>query len=199
MVIPGTAAKQLHAAMAKHPFLAKYIAAIDKVMARARFSIKHVETDAATSNEKMGAHHQTLVTAAMPSHWWCSLHQSQHVCDHAIKVATQGLGCNIASRLYSITLLLRTGTYFQKVVQEGTKCLKQNCRVALAIDPVTQSHHAEFKLWLLASWFRAQCKSSSAEPGKHRSTSAAEPSESAVTRQQEHIGQLFAFVMWCGR
>ena len=77
---------------------------IRALMRRADFCISLMETDDASSNEKLGAWQQanSLETEHVV-HWYCSLHQCSH-CERRTTDIMIDLG--IISKLYSLALLL---------------------------------------------------------------------------------------------
>ena len=120
-----------------------------------KLAVRHIESDAAASNERLDAHERRLADVYLPSHNFCALHQTQHVCNSLVDATTIKLGCNVASRLYSIVLLLKTGNFMVRLRNQAAKCLSQSTNTALMVDQVTALHHKEFRSWLLASFWRA--------------------------------------------
>ena len=82
-------------------------------MKLARVGIRLFESDVASANLRCVAHLQQEQGAEdLSCHWLCSLHQLQ-----LVEVAvTASVRCNLVSRLYSLTLLLRNSGLFVRMV-----------------------------------------------------------------------------------
>ena len=123
LLVLGTSAGALWAAIFHRPCDAAIVRARLKLFELARFSAEVVETDAAHSNERRYAHLLTQLKAPILPMWLpCGCHQV-----NIVEVFPTGVqGISMLSRLFSLSMFLRFNMHFHRIVR--------------AIKPVVHEH-----------------------------------------------------------
>ena len=116
ILVPNTKAQSIYNSLFAHPAHHHVWRGLFRILDAAVVGIASYECDAATSNLKMLSH--ILSLAKRPHytcHWLCSLHQLK-----IVETSLCGLlGASFLSRLYSVTLLLRTGGFLFLIVERS--------------------------------------------------------------------------------
>lgn len=122
LVCPSTSAASVYYQLFQHPFNAAVFHAMRWINSYSRCVISLSETDSAYSNLRMSAQMYWLSPASdFTCHWLCSLHQASLI-EAAL---TASLGMFMISRLYSLSLLLRSGGLFVRMLGRIREALRR--------------------------------------------------------------------------
>ena len=128
LVVPSTSAASIFSQLFHHPLNAAIFTAVRELSELSTFATKLYETDAAYANQRLTAHLFTTAEANdLMCHWLCSLHQLQLV--ESAVTACVGRKCNLIAKLYSLTLLLRSGGSFMNMVSRLRGMIQDSCVV----------------------------------------------------------------------
>ena len=113
LVVPSTSADSIWQQLYGHPWHAPIMEGMHEILERAVVGIFHRETDAAAANLRLVVFWESNSTSAvLDSHWLCSLHQLQLV-EVAVSASVR---CNLISKMYSLTLLLRSSGLWARML-----------------------------------------------------------------------------------
>lgn len=123
-LVTKATADQIYSVLFHHPVMQPVFAARALLYSRAELVFDLDETDGAYANDRVEAH---LLSKDRPAHVYhdhfrCRLHQQQLVETGLLAVA----GANVLSRLYSLSLLLRSGAYFVKLIGSLSHVVPKN-------------------------------------------------------------------------
>lgn len=110
LLVTSPSAEHIHNAF-RHQQLAPLFAATNLIGQLSDVHIELDETDAANANYRLHAYHQ-MTKQSLTCHKVCSLHQNQLIEGLLLAV----LGLSLLSRLYSLTILLRTAGKFVQLL-----------------------------------------------------------------------------------
>lgn len=123
MIVQSTSAAALWHQLFHSSLAAPVFRARDLLRDSSRIFVELCETDGAYANDKLLMH---LLATSRPEvlwdQWHCSLHQSQLVEASVLSIA----GVKLLSRLYSITLFLRTSGHFLRMLRLLKHCIQKN-------------------------------------------------------------------------
>ncbi len=114
LLVLSVKASDLYKALFRNPMCVSIWAALTMIYSLSAFVIDLNETDGAKSNDKLYAYLLgNRCAQAHMLHVRCSLHQNQLVEGELLITVAR----NLLSRLYSLTLFLRTGGYFLRLIK----------------------------------------------------------------------------------
>jgi hypothetical protein len=124
LLVTKATADQIYIVLFHHPAVKPIFAAREVIFENAQMVFDLAETDGAYCNDRIEAF---LLTRRRPhgqvyhDHFKCRLHQQQLI--ETVLVAVAGGG--VLSRLYSLTLLLRSGAYLVKLIGALSAVIQQ--------------------------------------------------------------------------
>lgn len=135
LLVASTSAANLYYGIHRHAFYQPVWRAVLYLFQRAEWSLLLSETDAASSNVRLGAHQLTMCGDRTHfAHWFCSLHQAHHV-DASIAAVASRAWSLISRLLYSFTLMLRNTNMFTRMRLFSGVVLRAKLNVFVGIAP----------------------------------------------------------------